>query len=316
MDADDLELFARSLRHATESHSDSALDAALEELGWHDALTVDTHATVSLLFELQGAANATSSALDHVLATALGRELAATTGVVLPALGGWSPPGELDGDRVAVRGVAMGALARRASALVVATTGDKHVAVEVETASLTVRPVQGIDPWLGLIEVWGEAAVTDAEPADWPSAMALAQIAVGHELAGASRRMLALAREHALDRIQFDRPIAMFQAVRHRLAETLVAIEAGAAALDAAWLEPTPQSASIAKAVNGRGARTAARHCQQVLAGIGFTTEHPLHRYIRRVLVLDELLGPARSLTRALGEDVLRTRELPPLLPL
>ena len=35
-------------------------------------------------------------------------------------------------------------------------------------------------------------------------------------------------------------------------------------------------------------------HCQQVLAGIGFTTEHPLHRYVRRVLVLDELLrlGP------------------------
>ena len=66
----------------------------------------------------------------------------------------------------------------------------------------------------------------------------------------------------------------------------------------------------------GREARTAARHCQQVLAGIGFTTEHPFHRYVRRVLVLDELFGTSRALTRALGEDLLATRQLPPLLPL
>jgi hypothetical protein len=53
-----------------------------------------------------------------------------------------------------------------------------------------------------------------------------------------------------------------------------------------------------------------------VLAGIGFTTEHPLHLYIRRVLVLDELLGSAQGLTRSLGHDLLHQRRLPPLLPL
>ena len=42
------------------------------ELGWHDALAMDTRAAVSLLFELQGAANATSSALTAVVARALG----------------------------------------------------------------------------------------------------------------------------------------------------------------------------------------------------------------------------------------------------
>ena len=73
---------------------------------------------------------------------------------------------------------------------------------------------------------------------------------------------------------------------------------------------------AIAKALAGRGARTAARHCQQVLAGIGFTTEHPLHLYIKRVFVLDELFGASRVLTRELGEHLLRTRKLPPLLPL
>ena len=54
----------------------------------------------------------------------------------------------------------------------------------------------------------------------------------------------------------------------------------------------------MAKALAGRGARTAARHCQQVLAGIGFTTEHEFHRYVRRVIVLDQLFGTSRSLTR------------------
>ena len=62
----------------------------------------------------------------------------------------------------------------------------------------------------------------------------------------------------------------------------------------------------MAKAVAGRQARTAARHCQQVLAGIGFTTEHPLHHYIRRTLVLDGLLGsapysPGRSAPRSIA---------------
>ena len=139
---------------------------------------------------------------------------------------------------------------------------------------------------------------------------------LGHELVGASRRMLDLAREHALDRIQFGRPIATFQAVRHRLADTLVAVEMAEAMLDAAWLDGSPLTASMAKAVAGRSARTASRHCQQVLAGIGFTTEHPFHLSARRVLVLDQLLGSSKVLTKRLGDELLRTRQLPPLLPL
>ncbi len=62
--------------------------------------------------------------------------------------------------------------------------------------------------------------------------------------------------------------------------------------LDAAWLDREPQTAAVAKATAGRGARVAARHCHQVLAGIGFTTEHPFHRCVRRILLLEQLLGP------------------------
>jgi alkylation response protein AidB-like acyl-CoA dehydrogenase len=128
--------------------------------------------------------------------------------------------------------------------------------------------------------------------------------------------MLSLACRHALERVQFDRPIAQFQAVRHRLADTLVAIETADAALGAAWDDPSPVNAAMAKALAGRGARVASRHCQQVLAGIGFTTEHDLHRYIRRALVLDELFGSARTLTADLGRQVLDTARLPRPLPL
>ena len=136
------------------------------------------------------------------------------------------------------------------------------------------------------------------------------------ELVGASRAMLQLARDHAVERIQFGRPIAAFQAVRHRLAESLVAIDAADAALDAAWEIESPLNAVLAKAIAGRSARVVSRHCQQILAGIGFTTEHPFHRYLRRVLVLDGLLGDARTLIKALGDEMLRTRKLPGVLPL
>ncbi|HWC38044.1 MAG TPA: acyl-CoA dehydrogenase family protein, partial [Acidimicrobiales bacterium] len=205
----------------------------------------------------------------------------------------------------------------RGTALVVAHVGESPIGFEIAAASLPCRRIGGIDPSLGLVEVTGEAVgAREIGPVDWQAAVTIGQLALGHELVGASRRMLELARQHALDRIQFGRPIARFQAVRHRLAETLVAIEAAEAMLDAAWLDRTSQSAAMAKACAGRGARASARHCQQVLAGIGFTTEHTFHRYLRRVLVLEQLLGATGALTRELGRDVLDRRQLPPLVPL
>jgi alkylation response protein AidB-like acyl-CoA dehydrogenase len=128
--------------------------------------------------------------------------------------------------------------------------------------------------------------------------------------------MLALAREHALGREQFGRPIAQFQAVRHRLAEAYVALEAADAAVVSAWDVPVPMTAMLAKSLAGRSARVATTHCQQVLAGIGFTTDHPLHRYVKRVAVLDGLLGSSFTLPRELGSTLLASRQVPRLLDL
>ncbi|MCV7261079.1 acyl-CoA dehydrogenase family protein [Mycobacterium shimoidei] len=132
-------------------------------------------------------------------------------------------------------------------------------------------------------------------------------------LLGSGRAMLSLARRHALERTQFGRPIASFQAIRHRLAETLVALEGAEATLLAAAAEPDDLSFLLAKAAAGQAALTAARHCQQVLGGIGFTAEHQLHRYVKRALVLDGMLGSARELTREAGA-LLRSKGSAPRL--
>jgi alkylation response protein AidB-like acyl-CoA dehydrogenase len=128
--------------------------------------------------------------------------------------------------------------------------------------------------------------------------------------------MLALARTHAMERLQFGRPIARFQAVRHRLADALVAVEALEATLAAAGDEPNPDTAALAKAVAGRTARTLSAHCQQVLAGIGFTTEHPFHRFLKRTMLLEGLFGSADDIVVDLGRKLLAARTVPTLIEL
>ena len=140
-----------------------------------------------------------------------------------------------------------------------------------------------------------------------------ARRALGWWLVGSARAMLTLARQHALDRVQFGRPIAGFQAVRHRLAETLVAIEGAEATLSLPGEDNPDLTALLAKAAAGKAALTAAKHCQQVLGGIGFTAEHDLHHHVKRALVLDGLLGSSRELTRKAGAG-LRARGSVPRL--
>lgn len=289
------ELFERSVQHAAGSCTGPELDAALAELGWLDALAADPQTAVSVVFEAQGRAGSTSSALSDVLAVVLGVHPEGVA-VVLPTLGGVALPSVHRAERVLV--VTDGAVAAHAP------------------DDLGLRDVSGLDPTLGLVEV--RAGGPPGEPVDvsWPDALAAGRLALASELVGASRTMLQQAREHAVERIQFGRPIAGFQAVQHRLAEAYVAVEAADGAVAAGWDDGTTLGAMAAKAIAGRSARTVARHAQQVLAGIGFTTEHPLHLFVRRVWTLDRLLGDSKSLTTSLGIQLLTTREVPDILPL
>src|SRR5437868_6818106 len=120
MDAEELELFRASLEQATAGHTGKALDDVLDELGWRDAFVDDRQAAVSTLFELQGSANATSSALDIVMAHAVGVD----GPVVLPPLASCDQP--------KARGLGTFAFANS------------------KPDGVTVRPLGGIDPMIGL----------------------------------------------------------------------------------------------------------------------------------------------------------------------
>ena len=317
MTDDDRRLFEDSLRKTIEQHSGEGLDAALDEFGWRDALVDDPELAVSSLFNLQGEANATSTALDDVLLAALGLDVEASTAVVLSPMGQVDTPGSGRGGRLTVRGVATRRIEMCDNVVVIAADGGAVVAVVVPRDVLSLRPIGGVDPHLHLVAVDGESALPSAgQPVSWGKAVAAGQVALGHELVGAATAMLQLAHDHAEQRVQFGRPIAAFQAVRHRLADALVVSEAADAAVTAAWHDPSPLAAALAKAIGGRAAHTVGKHAQQVLGGMGFTSEHALHRYVRRTMALEQLLGDSRLLTKQIGAEILRTRQVPSMLPL
>jgi alkylation response protein AidB-like acyl-CoA dehydrogenase len=122
-------------------------------------------------------------------------------------------------------------------------------------------------------------------------------LALACEQVGVAERALDMARDHALLRTQFGRPIGSFQAVKHKLANVLLEVEA---ARSAAWYglwaadarpDQLPVVASIAKAACSAAAYLAAAENVQVHGGIGYTWEHPAHLYLRRATASRVWLG-------------------------
>jgi Acyl-CoA dehydrogenase, C-terminal domain len=318
VEADELELLDKSVRHALVSAPDA--DDALDAIGWPDVLAAEPRDAVSVVFGALGDLNAVASSLDDVLLDALGVTTGSGAAVALPAFGGWDPPGVVSGGALAVDGLAFARSARRDTVAVPSRDGDQVIVAVVTTEAIERTVIEGIAPEVGMSRLRAAAvqpaAIETLAPDAWDDALVAGRRALATELVAVGRAMLRLARDHALTREQFGRPIAQFQAVRHRLAEAYVALEAGDAAVAAAWDAPDPMTAMLAKSLAGRGARIAATHSQQVLAGIGFTEEHPLHRYVKRTLLLDGLLGSSTRLPRELGVTLLATRQLPRLLDL
>jgi hypothetical protein len=295
------------------------VDAVLARLGWLDMLGDEPGDAIAVVFSALGATNATATALDDVLASALGEKPRAGLAVLLPRFSAWDPPGRSGAGELCAEGLATARAAVAEELLVASGTALAPWLGIQPAAAAEMRAVRGIDPAAGLhaVRVDGSAAgATRLDPVAWRSAVALGRRAVAHQIAGASRAMLDLARSHALERMQFGRPIARFQAVRHRLADALVAVEALEAALVAAREEPNADTAGLAKAIAGRTAHTVARHCQQVLAGIGFTTEHSFHRFARRTLALEGLFGSADAIVLDVGRRLLAERRVPTLIEL
>jgi hypothetical protein len=297
MDTDERALLHETVVSALRDTTDA--DAVLADLGWRDLLAEEPTAAIAVVGEALGATNQTAGVLDDVMTVALGATPSDELAVVLPSFGRWDAPNRT------------GLATRRATSALAFLVGTDAL----PSSAVAIQPISGIDPDADLYRVETTGA-TAPHATRWETAVAHGRGLLAYETLGACRAMLDLARTHALDRVQFDRPIASFQAVRHRLAEALVAIEALAATLEAAADEPNATTALLAKATAGRTARTVATHCQQVLAGIGFTTEHPFHRYLKRTMLLDGLLGRADDLVVVAGRELLAMRRVPTLIEL
>jgi alkylation response protein AidB-like acyl-CoA dehydrogenase len=129
--------------------------------------------------------------------------------------------------------------------------------------------------------------------------LALEQAAVllACEQVGGAQRVLDMSVEYATLRLQFGRPIGSFQAIKHRCADMLVAVEqARSVAYYGVWAADTdpgelPLAASMAKVCASEAFVQCARDTIQIHGGVGFTWEHPAHLYLKRALSSELVLG-------------------------
>jgi alkylation response protein AidB-like acyl-CoA dehydrogenase len=144
-------------------------------------------------------------------------------------------------------------------------------------------------------------------------AIELTLIGLGAEQVGAAQFTLDMSVEYAKIRQQFGKPIGSFQAIKHKLADVLVAIESARSAVDyALWVASEPSAAaelplvaSLVKSYCSEASLHAATACIQVHGGIGFTWEHPAHLYFKRAKGSELLFGTPADHRKLLAQLVL-----------
>ncbi len=125
--------------------------------------------------------------------------------------------------------------------------------------------------------------------------------ALAGEAVGVAERCLEIAAEYTKTRQQFGRVIGTYQGVSHRIADIFVALQlARSLAYWAAWAvsvgaAEAPLACAAAKSAAGEAAVFAAENAIQAMGGIGFTWDHPLHRYYKRALGIDAFEGYGRE---------------------
>ena len=222
-----------------------------------------------------------------------------------------------DGFRVSGTKTAVPFVARARRILVPASLADGRVVlvlVEPGAAGVAVRPQTATSG-----QPQGEVELTDvavasadvlagpdrgAQVLDWLIDRAL--VGVAATALGVSGRALAMSAEYTTSRVQFGRPIATFQAVGHRLADSYVDVEAmRLTTLQAVWLLDSGLDASteaaVAKWWAAEGGHRVAHAAQHVHGGVGVDVEYPLSRYFRWSKQLELTLGAATAHLLRLG---------------
>jgi len=130
-------------------------------------------------------------------------------------------------------------------------------------------------------------------------AMALdrARVALAAEALGGAEYVLEMTTQYVKERVQFDRPIGSFQAIKHRLADMMVLVEAAkstcwyAACVAEESPSELPEAASIAKSTCCDAFVECSSSAIQLHGGIGFSWEHDAHLYFKRARAIATLLG-------------------------
>jgi alkylation response protein AidB-like acyl-CoA dehydrogenase len=193
--------------------------------------------------------------------------------------------------------------------IVVARTGEGATQlslflVPAASAGLSLRPLETMagDKQFEVVcegvEVPG-AALLGPLHGGWEALQAVAPAATvlqAAELVGLADAALEIAVEYAKMRVAFGRPIGSFQAIQHKCADMLSDCEAARyLTYEAACLVNAGEGAAppvaMAKAFAATAARRVTKEAHQILAGVGFTLEHRLPYYYRRVKMIELALG-------------------------
>jgi alkylation response protein AidB-like acyl-CoA dehydrogenase len=178
----------------------------------------------------------------------------------------------------------------------------------VDTADARVAPVPTLDQTRSQAAVEFDEAPATQLGISASRAEELMQTLLAIECAAAAEQCLEITVDYLKTRVQFGRPIATFQALKHRCADLAVEVasaRATAAAAVRAAAQASPDAALLAP--------LAKRHCAEVFlhvagetiqlhGGIGFTWEHPAHRYFKRAKTTQLLHGDPAQLRRVIAE--------------
>jgi alkylation response protein AidB-like acyl-CoA dehydrogenase len=142
-----------------------------------------------------------------------------------------------------------------------------------------------------------------------PGIADVAAILLAAEQMGAAARCLELTVEYTKERVQFGRPIGSFQALKHRMADLYVAVQAARAVVNDAFEQaeaapPSATSAALARVAASEALSMVAAEGIQLHGGIAITWEHDMQLYFKRAHGSSQLLGPASEHLRRLESEV------------
>lgn len=141
-------------------------------------------------------------------------------------------------------------------------------------------------------------------------ALALGNIALAAEQTGGAEQCLTFATEYAKQREQFGRAIGSFQAIKHKLADMMVLVEAAKSAVyyAACTADESPaqlaEASAIAKAYCGDAFFKCAAEAIQIHGGIGYTWEHDAHLFFKRARASQNLFGDSRFQRESIAEQL------------